>query len=150
MKTLLLCLILSTGAWVGPAKASAADLDKETKCLAETMYYEARGEPIAGIIEVGNVVLNRVKDRRWPGTVCGVVYQPWQFEWTAVVKNRRKANKLAWAQIKLLAQMMMKPDRYMFQNSGSTHYVHKRLHLRVWWTKKLRVSHRIGNHVFYY
>jgi hypothetical protein len=49
--------------------------------LALTLYGEARGEPIEGIIAVGCVIRNRVNDtkKRWPNTYRGVCLQPWQF-----------------------------------------------------------------------
>jgi N-acetylmuramoyl-L-alanine amidase len=44
----------------------------QLRCLAEAIYYEARGEPIIGQIAVAQVVLNRARSGRWPGTLCGV------------------------------------------------------------------------------
>src|SRR3990167_10047312 len=44
-------------------------------CLARTIYFEARSEPVLGQIAVAQVVINRMRDRRWPNTVCGVVKQ---------------------------------------------------------------------------
>ena len=37
--------------------------DKQMSCLAEALYFEARGEPIIGQLAVGEVILNRVEDR---------------------------------------------------------------------------------------
>ena len=60
----------------------AVDKDKtnpfilhEATCLAKNMYYEARNQGTAGKLAVSNVVLNRVKDTRFPNTVCEVVEQ---------------------------------------------------------------------------
>ena len=44
-------------------------------CLALAMYWEARGEGRQGMLAVGSVVLNRVRDQRFPNSVCGVVYE---------------------------------------------------------------------------
>jgi hypothetical protein len=49
--------------------------DAEWGCLAQAIYFEARGEPLDGQVAVAEVVLNRVQDRRFPGTVCGVTTQ---------------------------------------------------------------------------
>ncbi len=54
----------------------------ELKCLAENMYYEARGEGKLGVILVANVTLNRAKSAYYPQNVCSVVYQKAQFSWT--------------------------------------------------------------------
>lgn len=47
--------------------------------LAKVIYAEARGESYTGQVAIGAVVLNRVKDSRFPNTVAGVIYQPWAF-----------------------------------------------------------------------
>lgn len=48
-------------------------------CLSHAVYHEAGAEPIEGQIAVAHVVLNRVRDSRYPDSVCEVVYQPYQF-----------------------------------------------------------------------
>ncbi len=48
---------------------------EELKCMAENIYFEARHEPMAGKVAVGQVVLNRIKDERFPATICEVVKQ---------------------------------------------------------------------------
>lgn len=54
----------------------------EVLCLALNIYHEARGESIEGQIAVAQVTMNRVESEHFPGTVCGVVWQPYQFSWT--------------------------------------------------------------------
>lgn len=58
-------------------------------CMIENIYLEARGEDLKGKILVGSVVINRSKDKHYPSTICGVVYQPHQFSWTG---NRKVIN----------------------------------------------------------
>ncbi len=41
--------------------------------LAEAVYYEARDEPILGKVAVTNVIFNRIRDKRFAGSVQGVV-----------------------------------------------------------------------------
>jgi len=48
---------------------------KSEKCLAEAVYFEARGEAVRGQIAVAQVVMNRTFSGFYPNTVCGVVYQ---------------------------------------------------------------------------
>ncbi len=48
--------------------------------LAQLIYAESRGEIFEGQVAVGAVVLNRVKDPRFPNTIRDVIYEPWQFE----------------------------------------------------------------------
>ncbi len=47
--------------------------------LAKVIYAEARGESYTGQVAIGAVVLNRVRDSRFPNTIAGVIYQPWAF-----------------------------------------------------------------------
>jgi N-acetylmuramoyl-L-alanine amidase len=60
--------------------AQGADAqDEHLRCLAGAIYFESKGEPLAGQLAVANVILNRMKSGRYPSTVCGVVKQPGQF-----------------------------------------------------------------------
>jgi len=45
----------------------------ELYCMAQNVYFESRHEPMLGKIAVAHVVMNRIEDKRWPGTVCEVV-----------------------------------------------------------------------------
>ena len=61
-----------------PNYAALIDQDKsarENRCLAEAIYFEARGESEEGQAAVAQVVLNRVSSGLYPATICGVVYQ---------------------------------------------------------------------------
>ena len=49
--------------------------EKELWCLATAIYFEARGESYRGQVAVAQVVLNRVKHKLYPDTICGVVFQ---------------------------------------------------------------------------
>ncbi len=44
-------------------------------CLAENVYFEARGEPVAGQYAVAEVTMNRVASPLFPSTVCAVVHE---------------------------------------------------------------------------
>lgn len=46
---------------------------EQALCLATNIYHEARGEPKVGQYAVAHTTMNRVNDRRYPGTVCGVI-----------------------------------------------------------------------------
>jgi spore germination cell wall hydrolase CwlJ-like protein len=56
-------------------KVETCKKSPELFCLAQNIYFEARGEPLLGKIAVGHVVLNRVADKRFPGHVCKVIQQ---------------------------------------------------------------------------
>ena len=59
-------------------------------CLATAIYFEARGEPIAGQIAVANVIVNRTEDRRYPNTVCEVVKQGPTYRWATHIPVRHR------------------------------------------------------------
>src|SRR5690606_18896733 len=60
-----------------PARADSPDaaLEKEQRCLALAMYFEARSEGPEGMRAVGSVVLNRVESDQFPPTPCEVVHE---------------------------------------------------------------------------
>lgn len=55
------------------------EMSKDMRCLASAIYFEARGEPLAGQLAVGKVIVNRAGSGKFPASYCGVVYQPSQF-----------------------------------------------------------------------
>src|SRR3954464_926829 len=66
------------------ARAAAAlqSQARDVECLALNVYYEARGESLAGQYAVAEVTMNRKSAARYPKTVCEVVYQKSAFSWT--------------------------------------------------------------------
>ncbi len=60
-------------AWVD--SQPKAEGNAELQCLAEALYFEARGETVKGQFAVAEVIMNRVKSARFPGTLCGVINQ---------------------------------------------------------------------------
>ncbi len=59
---------------------------QEVDLLARMIHAEAEGEPYIGKVAVGAVILNRVRDPRFPNTISGVLFAPWEFE--PVMNNR--------------------------------------------------------------
>ena len=55
--------------------------DEDLECLALNIYHEARSESLAGQYAVADVTINRVRDRRYPSTICGVVKQAVLSQW---------------------------------------------------------------------
>ena len=71
MRKILISLLLTV---------STSAYANQTKCLAQTIYHEARGEPYSGQVAVAAVVLNRVKSSSFPNTIAGVIYQKGAFD----------------------------------------------------------------------
>lgn len=123
---------------------------KQVHCLAETIYHEARGEPIAGQRAVGNVVLNRVQSNKFPDTICKVVYQPKQFSWVGHVK-KPKENDPAFIKSKMLASgLIMQRDLgliiYPMPMYNATFFSREPIKLKF---NKLKYLGMIGHHKFY-
>jgi N-acetylmuramoyl-L-alanine amidase len=59
--------------------AGSETADEETECLARAVYWESKGEPLAGQLSVAEVIINRSQSGRFASTICGVVRQPSQF-----------------------------------------------------------------------
>ena len=126
--------------------------DKQMSCLAEALYFEARGEPIKGQLAVGEVILNRVEDRRYPSSICKVVNQgtgrrfACQFTYTCDGKlesvNERKPYEMA---LKIAKILMTTHDRKM--TKGSTHYHSNYVDPK--WSKKFERVAKFGRHIFY-
>ncbi|HHY35868.1 MAG TPA: spore cortex-lytic protein [Firmicutes bacterium] len=52
----------------------------EVNLISRLIMGEATGEPFAGQVGVGAVVLNRTRHPQFPNTVPGVIYEPGAFE----------------------------------------------------------------------
>ena len=126
--------------------------DKQVSCLAEALYFEARGEPIKGQLAVGEVILNRVEDARYPSSICKVVNQgtgrryACQFTYTCDGKletvHERKPYEMA---LKIAKILMTTHDRKLTR--GSTHYHSNYVDPK--WSKKFERVAKFGRHIFY-
>lgn len=67
-------------------KAASGGSNSDIQLLARAINGEARGEPYEGQVAIGAVILNRVKDSRFPNTIAGVIYQSGAF--TAVADGQ--------------------------------------------------------------
>jgi hypothetical protein len=131
----------------------AAGVDRhDALCLARNIYFEARGEGARGQYAVAAVTLNRVREKRWPDGICGVVYQKKQFSWTISRPMSRPTvieDRAAWqraAEVAVLSLVGLAPD----YSQGATHYVApRRLRQMPVWTTAMAISHRIDGHVFF-
>lgn len=61
------------------AAQDGASVDEPIRCMAGAIYFESKGEPLAGQLAVAQVILNRSRSGRFAADVCGVVKQRGQF-----------------------------------------------------------------------
>jgi spore germination cell wall hydrolase CwlJ-like protein len=139
-----------------PNYAALLDQDKaarENRCLAEAIYFEARGESDEGQAAVAQVVLNRVASGLYPATICGVVYQNrqrWhgcQFSFACEGKSPRITEPDAWRRALQIAAEVTNGKTYVSDIAGSTHY-HAN-YVRPRWARRLEKMDVIGHHIFY-
>lgn len=128
-------------------------------CLAQNIYYEARGSNRADRIAVADVVLNRVRDSRYPNTVCEVVQQGpvgsnglprrdrCQFSWWCDGKSDWPTDIDAWIDAQQIAYNIMTWDAGRGLTEGATHYHAD--YVTPDWARSLQLVGRIGVHIFY-
>ena len=126
----------ANAAWRDISEVTFADGDRTL--LANIIYCEAGGEPYAGQLAVGSVVINRLLSSKYPDTLVGVIYQKKQF--SPVASGRLE---LALAMNKATASCYRAADEAM---SGITN-VGSCLYFRTPIEGLTGIS--IGGHIFY-
>jgi spore germination cell wall hydrolase CwlJ-like protein len=127
--------------------------DKELWCLATAIYFEARGESYRGQVAVAQVVLNRVKDHRYPETICGVVFQnqnrrnSCQFSFACDGIPETITDRTSWLQAQDIAKRFTAGELYLTEVADATHY-HATYVRPAWAPRMVKVS-QIGQHIFY-
>ena len=127
--------------------------DKELWCLATAIYFEARGEAYRGQVAVAQVVLNRVKDHRYPETICGVVFQnqnqrnACQFSFACDGIPETITERQPWDQAEDIATKVASGELYLTEVGDATHY--HATYVRPAWAPRMTKVTQIGLHVFY-
>jgi hypothetical protein len=129
------------------------NMNKEQRCLAEAVYFEARGETESGQAAVAQVVLNRVRSGLYPPSICGVVYQnrhrhlACQFTFACEGRALRTTDTESWERANRIASAVLEGKTYIADVGGSTHYHAD--YVRPYWARRLKKMDVIGRHVFY-
>jgi spore germination cell wall hydrolase CwlJ-like protein len=127
----------------------------ELRCLAENIYFEARGEPLNGQYAVAEVTLNRLRAPNFPKTICAVVHDTrWDplrrrftahFSWTQL-EDRGEPWGPRWQQALAVATAVV-DDTYMPVVPDALYY--HSTNVQPYWASSKRSVAKIGNHVFY-
>jgi hypothetical protein len=126
---------------------------KSEKCLAEAIYFEARGEAVRGQIAVAQVVLNRAFSGKYPTTVCGVVYQNkyrhFACQFTFACDNVRDVIREPdmWDRARKIAGAMLDGRLWLPEVNKSTHY--HAYWVRPSWVSEMKKMYKFGVHTFY-
>jgi len=162
MKSLLIAALVLSSTYCLANDDSYSD--EEVTWLAKNVYFEARNQGIAGQLAVAQVTLNRVKDRRFPNTIQGVVTQgltqkSWsgvvypikykcQFSWYCDGKKDKIYNWKVFNQIKKMLLIYTSKDSITFDiTEGATHYHADYVYPDWADTKKKTIE--IEDHIFY-
>ena len=120
--------------------------NRELECLATGIYFESKGEPLAGQLAVGRVIANRAgSGGRFPSTYCGVLFQRGQFSFVhggrlPYVSHANRQWQTAVAVAKIVDQDLQE------SSVGKALFFHARYVSPGWRLKRVAA---IGNHIFY-
>lgn len=135
-----------------PKRTDAEEMLRQKQCLATAIYYEARSEDYAGQLGVGEVIVNRVNDHRYPNTICDVVFQGatrttgCQFTFTCDGAMNRKPRGAKWDKAQSIAAHVMMGLNEK-KTAGATHY--HATYVDPVWNSGLIKTQKIGTHIFY-
>ena len=137
----------------------------EVECLAQSIYFEARGEPTQGQIAVAYVALNRKKDERYPNTLCEVIKQGpisiWflteknkvvplrhkcQFSWWCDGRSDTVKDMWAWGRAMDIAAGVIN-GKYDDPTDGALWYHNTQVNPN--WNRQLAYTTQINKHLFY-
>ncbi|HKL77709.1 MAG TPA: cell wall hydrolase [Gammaproteobacteria bacterium] len=132
----------------GPFRLS----EREARCLARTVFFEARGEPALGGMSVALVALHRMQKRAYPSDACNVIHQVAAFSWYSDGKSDDPddypgpADQRAWANAQRVVDVL-RTSRIQDPTGGADHY--HAVYVSPDWANHFPRTARIGDHLFY-
>lgn len=142
---LLLAGLTATAASVAHADGTGTPAKKELACLAEAVYFEARGTGTEGEAAVAHVIVNRTESPKFPNSVCGVVAQGCQFSYRCDGRSDALADPRARASAYRVAEAVLTAEE---DPTNGALFFHSAKARPGWFAKRPRVA-RIGGNVFY-
>ncbi|WP_268881697.1 cell wall hydrolase [Jiella pelagia] len=140
-------------AWAAKPLPKEAYSESEQTCLANGIYFEARGESSEGQAAVAQVILNRVRNPAYPNSICGVVYQNknWrnrcQFSFACDGQKDRIRDAGAFTRAEAIAKKVTGGEIWISEVGSATHY-HAN-YVRPRWARAMEKVDKIGTHIFY-
>ena len=121
-------------------------LDEQEYCLANAVYFEARGESLEGQLAVADVVINRTESPRYPDNWCDVIKQYKQFSFVENRQFPRISEGQAWDTAKAVAKVAIDDARDVVR--GDVLWYHADYVAPTWRTAFNEVT-KVGVHIFY-
>lgn len=146
----LLFMVMATFLPSGTSLVASSKEDPDLTCLAQAVYFEARGEPFSGQIAVAQVVHNRMLARS--KTYCEVVFEgshrrnACQFSFACDGKSDTPEDLVSWERALKLSTLVK--SGYMRDLSGNATFYHAN-YVSPSWSQQLEKTANIGNHIFY-
>ena len=116
--------------------------DDEMHCLANAVYFEARGEPFEGQLAVAQAIINRVASGHYADTICGVIAQRGQFSFN---RSRTPIKGTDWRNALGIARIAVTDMWHEIAPRAVSFHAAR---LSPGWHDKTRIV-QIGNHIFY-
>ncbi len=127
------------------AQPQTGPLDRQLRCLAGAIYFEARGESLDGQLAVGRVVVDRANSGRFPNSYCGVVFQRSQFSFVrGQAMPSVQESTAAWQRAVAIARIAHE-DSWQSPAKGAL-FFHAAYVSPGWHKQRLA---RVDNHIFY-
>lgn len=145
-----------------PSVATSSKIEKylsAVSCMTANLYFEARGESKLGKAAVADVTNNRVNSKRFPSSVCSVVFQRKQFSWTfqkswskidkilqGDLRGLKPKDKKAYEESLAIAKKSLKGNNLVLPEQ-SLHY--HATYVKPKWAKSMQKHAIIDSHIFY-
>jgi spore germination cell wall hydrolase CwlJ-like protein len=151
----------------------AAKTETALKCMAKNIYFEAKSESFAGQAAVALVVLNRVKHKAFPSTICEVIYEgplyeSWktrqipdlpqelrtyyprrdrcQFSWYCDGKADKVKEESAYQEAHRIAWLVLNGHIFDFTEGAIFYHAD---YVQPKWAKDKQKLFQLDNHIFY-
>lgn len=144
MKRILILSFLISSCTTGYSHIKVNDIHHE--CMALNIYHEARGEKTIGQEAVAWVTMNRVNSKKYPNSVCGVIWQNKQFSWTWDKISDKPKDKKSYEKAKKIAEQIMNGSIKDPTNGALWYHAD---YVDPYWNKELKFEKKIGIHLFY-
>jgi spore germination cell wall hydrolase CwlJ-like protein len=125
----------------------------EHRCLAEVMYYEARGEGADGERAIAEVVFHRMRHGNYGHSICAVVYEGaghpgCQFSFACNGELAQSKQAESWREAQILAARILTGEVTLADTTGGATNFHA-VSVQPVWSGTMERTVQIGNHVFY-
>ena len=129
------------------ATPAGGELSRELMCLAQAVYFESRGEPLAGQLAVARVIINRSASPQFPDDYCSVVTQKSQFSFVrrGRIPEPNKASD-AWARATAIARIA---HQELWKSEAHDALYFHADYVSPRWANRKTARATIDNHIFY-